>query len=62
MLDLVPDIRGSYIVVESLWIILYHNLALAFTFIFPFDKLFLDVVVAEGLHKGAEFLLLVVSG
>lgn len=62
MLDLVPDVRGSDIIVESFRIVLYDYLALTFAFVFPLDELLLDCIVAEWFHEGAEFLLLVVSG
>lgn len=62
MLDLVPDIGGSDVVVEALGVILDHDFALALALVLPLDELLLDVVVAEGLHEGAELLLLVVPG
>ena len=61
MFDLVSDVRGSDVVVEALWIILDYNFTLAFTFVFSFDKLFLNVIIAKRLDERTEFLLLVVS-
>ena len=60
--DLVPDVGGSDVVVESLRVVLYDDLALALALVLPLYEFLLDVIVAEGLHEGTEFLLLVVAG
>lgn len=62
MFDLVSNIGRCDIVVESFRVIANDDLAFAFTFILPLDELLLDVIVAEGLNKGTELLLLVVAG
>lgn len=61
MLHFMPDIWRSDVVVEAFRVVLDDYLALALAFILPFDKLLLNVIVPKRLHKGTEFLLLVVS-
>lgn len=55
------NIRCRYIIVKPFWIIFYNNLALTFTLIFPFDELFLNVIISEWFNKWAEFFLLIIS-
>lgn len=62
MLDLVPDIGGSDVVVEAFGIVLDDDFALALALVLPLDELLFYVIVAEGLNEGAELLLLVVAG
>ena len=62
VLDLVTYIGSSDVIVEALGIVLYDYLTLALALVLPLYELFLDVIVSEGLDKGTEFLLLVVTG
>jgi hypothetical protein len=62
VLDLVSDIGRSDVVVEAFGVVLDDDLALALALVLPLDELLLNVVVSEGLHEGAELLLLVVPG
>jgi hypothetical protein len=62
MLNFVPNVRSSNIVVESFRIIFDNDLALTFTLIFSFDEFFLDIFIAKRFHKGAELFLLIISG
>ena len=39
MLDLVSNVGGSEVIVESFRVIFYHNLALSFGLVFPLDVL-----------------------
>ena len=57
-----PDIRCSYVVVESFRVIFDDDLALAFTLILSLDKLFLKSVVGKWFNERTEFLFLIVSG
>jgi hypothetical protein len=61
MLHLVPDVRRSYVVIESLRVVLDNDLAFALALVLPLDELFLNVIVSEGLNKRTELLLLVVA-
>jgi hypothetical protein len=56
-----PNIRCSNVIVKSLGIVLNNNFALAFTLVLSLDKLFFDIIVAEGFYKGTELFLLVIS-
>jgi len=51
MLNFMSNIWCCYIVVESLWVILYNNLALTFTLVFPFDELFLNIIISKWFNK-----------
>ena len=62
VLDLVTYIGSSDVIVEALGIVLYDYLTLTLALVLPLYELFLDVIVSEGLDKGTEFLLLVVTG
>ena len=62
MLDLMPDIGSSDIIVEPLRVILYDDFTLTLTLVLPLYELLLDVVVTERLHERTKFLLLVVTG
>lgn len=62
MFHLVADVWRSYIVVEALRVVANHDLALTLALVLPFNELFFDVVVSEGLDERAEFFLLVVPG
>lgn len=62
MLHLMSDIGGSDVIVEAFGVILDDDFTLALALVLPLDELLLDVIVSEGLHKGAELLLLVVPG
>lgn len=62
MLDFVPDVRGCYVVVEALWVVLYEDLVLTLAFVLSLYELLINVVVSERLDEGTEFLLLIVSG
>lgn len=62
MFDFMPDIRCSYVVVESFRVIFDDDLALAFTLILSLDKLFLKSVVGKWFNERTEFLFLIVSG
>lgn len=62
MFDLVADIGGSDVVVEAFWVVADDDFALTLALVLPLDELLLEGVVAEGLHEGAELLLLVVAG
>jgi len=61
MLDLVPDIGSSDIIVEPLRVVPYHNFTLTLTLVLPLYELLLDIVVTERLHERTKFLLLVVT-
>lgn len=51
MFDLMPNIWSSDVVVKTFWIVFYNNLAFTFTLIFPFDKLFFNIVIPERFNK-----------
>jgi hypothetical protein len=51
MLHLMPDVWSSDVVVETLRVILYHDLALTLAFILALYELLLDVVVTERFNK-----------
>lgn len=55
------NIWCCYIVVESLWVILYNNLALTFTLVFPFDELFLNIIISKWFNKWTKLFLLIIS-
>lgn len=61
VLDLVPDIGSSDIIVEPLRVVPYHNFTLTLTLVLPLYELLLDIVVTERLHERTKFLLLVVT-
>lgn len=60
MFDFVADIGSGDVIVKSLGIVFYDYFALTFTFVLAFDKLLVQTVVVEWLHKGTELFLLVV--
>jgi len=62
VLDFVPDVGSSDIVVKALGVIFNHDFALTLAFVLAFYELFLKIVVGEGLYEGTELFLLVVSG
>jgi hypothetical protein len=40
MLDFMPNVGGSQVIVESFGVVFDHNLALSFGLVFPLDVLF----------------------
>ena len=62
MFDFVPDIRRSYVVVETFRIIFDDDLTFAFTLILSLNKFFLQSVVGKWFNERTEFLFLIVPG
>lgn len=61
VLDLMANVRCSYVVVKPLGVVSNNNLALALALILALNELLLNVVVAERLNERAELFLLVVT-
>ena len=62
MLDLMPDVGCGNVVIKAVGVVAYEELGLTLALVLPLDKLLLQIIVGEGLHKGAELFLLVVAG
>lgn len=62
MLNFVPDIGSSQVIVKSFRVIFNLNFLFHPCFIFPLNKLLFKLVRRKGLNEAIKFLLLVVSG
>lgn len=51
MLNLVPDVGSSDVVVKAIWVILNDDLSFIFTFILPLNKLLVQGIVGKWLYK-----------
>jgi hypothetical protein len=51
MLNLVPNIGSSDVIVESLRVILDDDLTLALAFVLPLYEFLLNVIISKRLHK-----------
>ena len=61
MFHFMPNVWSCQIIIKSLWIIFNLNFLFSAALVLSLDKLFVQLVSWEGLNKGVELFLLVIS-